>query len=108
MIRNLRSAYPRIYEVPFTSERKRMSTVHKFDNEYLIVSKGAVEVILDICNYELVKENRIIPLTETRKSAILSVSEGLASQGLRILAIAEGRSSKMPQNDEEVERGLIF
>ncbi|MGC8971176.1 MAG: calcium-translocating P-type ATPase, PMCA-type [bacterium] len=108
IIKSLRSSYPRIYEVPFTSERKRMSTVHKFDNEYLIISKGAVEVILDICNYELVKENRIIPLTETRKSAILSVSEGLASQGLRILAIAEGRRSKAPQNDEEVEKNLIF
>ncbi len=108
LIDNLRTSHPRIYEVPFTSERKRMSTVHKFGDDYLIVSKGAVEVILDICSYELVRENRIIPLTDARKSAILSVAEGLASQGLRILAIAEGRSSKAPNNDEEVERGLIF
>ncbi|MBC7319102.1 calcium-translocating P-type ATPase, PMCA-type [bacterium] len=108
MINDLRSAYPRVYEVPFTSERKRMSTVHKFNNEYLIVSKGAVEMILDICNYELVKENRIVPLMDTRKSAILSVAEGLASQGLRILAIAEGKSKKVPRTDEEVESGLTF
>ncbi|MCX7795002.1 MAG: calcium-translocating P-type ATPase, PMCA-type [bacterium] len=108
MINDLRSAYPRIYEVPFTSERKRMSTVHKFNDEYLIVSKGAVEVILDICNYELVKENRIVPITDTRRSAIIAVAEGLASQGLRILAIAEGKSKKVPQTDEEVESGLTF
>jgi Ca2+-transporting ATPase len=108
LIDTLRASHPRIYEVPFTSERKRMSTVHKFGDEYLIVSKGAVEVILDICTYELIKENRIVPLTDARKSAILSVAEGLASQGLRILAIAEGRTSKAPHSDEEVERGLIF
>lgn len=108
LIDTLRASHPRIYEVPFTSERKRMSTVHKFGDEYLIVSKGAVEVILDICTYELIKENRIVPLTDARKSAILSVAEGLASQGLRILAIAEGRTSKAPNSDEEVERGLIF
>lgn len=108
MITNLRSMYPRVHEVSFTSERKRMSTVHKFDNEYLIVSKGAVEVILDICNYELLRENRIVPMTDARKSAILSVAEGLASQGLRILAIAEGKSKKLPQTDEEIESGLVF
>lgn len=108
LIPNLRSMYPRVYEVPFTSERKRMSTVHRFNDEYLIVSKGAVEVILDICTYELVRENRVIPLTDARKSAILSVAEGLASQGLRILAIAEGKNKKLPQTDEEVESGLTF
>lgn len=108
MITNLRSMYPRVNEVSFTSERKRMSTVHKFDNEYLIVSKGAVEVILDICNYELLRENRIVSMTDARKSAILSVAEGLASQGLRILAIAEGKSKKLPQTDEEIESGLVF
>lgn len=108
VINKLRSNHPRVYEVPFTSERKRMSTVHKFDEKYLIVSKGAVEVIVDICNYELTKSNRITTLTETRKSAILSAAEGLASQGLRILAIAEGIVDKLLQSEEEVERNLIF
>lgn len=108
VISKFRTNHPRVYEVPFTSERKRMSTVHRFDDRYLIVSKGAVEVILDICTYELAKDNRIVPLTEARKSAILSVAEGLASQGLRILAIAEGRIDKLPSSDEEVEKDLLF
>lgn len=108
VINKLRTNHPRVYEVPFTSERKRMSTVHRFDEKYLIVSKGAVEVIVDICTYELVRDNRIVPLGETRKSAILSVAEGLASQGLRILAIAEGIVDKLPQSEEEVEKNLIF
>jgi len=108
VIDKFRTTNPRVYEVPFTSERKRMSTVHKFNDKYLIVSKGAVEVILDICTYELAKDNRIAPLTETRKSAILSVAEGLASQGLRILAIAEGRIDNPPHSDEEVEKNLLF
>ncbi len=108
VIDRFRTTNPRVYEVPFTSERKRMSTVHKFDDKYLVVSKGAVEIILDICTYELAKNNRIVPLTETRKSAILSVAEGLASQGLRILAIAEGRLDKLPRSDEEVEKNLLF
>lgn len=108
IINSFRSDYPRVYEVPFTSERKRMSTVHKFEDKYLIVSKGAAEVIIDICDYELAKNDKILPLSNTRRSAILSVAEGLASQGLRILAVAEGTVDKLPQSDEEVEKNLIF
>jgi Ca2+-transporting ATPase len=107
-IDQIRAQYPRVYEVPFTSEKKRMTTVHKTDSQYLIVSKGAVEVILDICKYELTKDNRVILLNPERISGIFSVSEGLASQGLRILAIAEGSSENPPSSDEEVEKELTF
>lgn len=104
----LRSQYPRIYEIPFTSEKKRMTTVHRTDSQYLIVSKGAIEVILDICKYELTKDNRVVPLSMERSSGILSVSEGLASQGLRILAIAEENLKNLPDSDDDIEKGLTF
>jgi len=107
-INNIRTQYPRVYEIPFTSEKKRMTTVHKADSQYLIVSKGAVEVILDICRYELTKDNRVVSLNPERISGILSVSEGLASQGLRILAIAEGNLKGLPNSDEEIEKDLTF
>jgi len=53
LVEDVRNKLPRVHEIPFTSETKRMTTVHQVDGRFLVVSKGAIEVILSLCNSEL-------------------------------------------------------
>ncbi|OGE38025.1 calcium-translocating P-type ATPase, PMCA-type [Candidatus Daviesbacteria bacterium RIFCSPLOWO2_01_FULL_39_12] len=76
--------YPRISEIPFSSQRKMMSVVVKNGQENLIVSKGATEIILEKCSN----------LTEQQKREILEKNDEMAKKALRVLAIAYGSSEK--------------
>ncbi|MEM4250227.1 MAG: cation-translocating P-type ATPase [Candidatus Bathyarchaeia archaeon] len=104
-------AYPRIGELPFSSERKRMSTVHsKPESEKRILfMKGAPEVVLEKCTF--IRENgRAEELTEGRRETILGVNEMMAAEALRVLGVAY---RELPENvidisEEVAERDLIF
>jgi Ca2+-transporting ATPase len=82
--------FPRIAEIPFTSERKRHTTVH-FDRENLgevhVFVKGAPEILLANCRH-LWENGKIVPLGEERRAAISRRNDALAAQALRTLAIA--------------------
>ncbi|WP_018963600.1 calcium-translocating P-type ATPase, PMCA-type [Coprothermobacter platensis] len=107
-VKNMREKFPRVYEIPFTSETKRMTTVHQFGDKLLIVSKGAIEVILSLCTKELVNGQEK-DLSMERKREILRHSEDLAAQGLRLLAFAQRMiEPPVPTNDKEIENGLTF
>lgn len=106
-VNTLRKNYPRIFEIPFTSETKRMSTVHRFENKYLIVSKGASEVLLDLCSKEFIDAKETI-LTEKRRKAILSKVEDFAKEGLRVLALAGKVSESELKEENQIEFGLTF
>jgi Ca2+-transporting ATPase len=84
-----RAKFPRVGEVPFTSERKRMSTEHEGPAGRVGYAKGAVGRILESCTQELVGD-AAVPLTETRRAAILAKTEELAAKALRVLAVATG------------------
>ena len=82
--------FPRIAEIPFTSERKRHTTVHADpDNagECSVLVKGAPEVLLPLCR-RLRQDGGIVPLDERGRAGILARNEDLAGQALRVLAIA--------------------
>ncbi len=82
--------FPRIGEIPFTSERKRHATVHvDHDNaaEVSVFVKGAPEVLLAKCRYHL-DGGKSVPLSDARRAELLQQNEKLASQALRTLAIA--------------------
>ena len=85
-----RARFERVGEVPFTSERKLMSTLHA-DHEgelgVAVVTKGAPDVLLARCTDERVG-GRVRPLTEARRSEILATVERLADLALRTLAVA--------------------
>jgi len=94
---------PRIGEVPFSSERKLMSTVHRDTEsakEMVVFSKGAPDIVLARCSRELVGEDTR-PLTPERRAEIERVNDALADQALRTLGVAVRR---MPR-DEGVEVG---
>jgi Ca2+-transporting ATPase len=111
----LEARLPRVAEVPFSSERKLMSTVHRdAEKDRLIVfAKGAPDVLLGRCSHEVVADDRRV-LTPARRAEILRANESLAGEALRTLGVAarwlpDGASAPAPGKvDERVEEDLVF
>jgi len=105
----LQQKYPRIGEVPFTSERKRMTTVHQtHGGELLAFMKGAPEVVLERSTHVLWNGEEK-QLTEAKKREILEINEKLAGDALRVLGLAYGKlPSTSKEFDESIENGLVF
>jgi P-type Ca2+ transporter type 2C len=104
----------RIGEVPFSSERKLMSTVHtdaERQERLLIFTKGAPEILLPSCSQELVGEEAR-PLTHERRVEILRTNEKLAGEALRTLGVALRWVPKDQLSrkdfDEDIEEQLVF
>ncbi len=80
----MKKYYKRVDEIPFSSERKKMTTIHKIDKEYIAYTKGAPEIILNDCNKIYINKT----LSKREKEKILETVHQLASKGLRVLAFA--------------------
>jgi Ca2+-transporting ATPase len=96
----LDARFPRIGEIPFTSETKRMTTLHTGG---LACSKGAVEIILNSCT-QLRTEDGIAPLDEASRAAILETARQMAGRALRVLGVA----TKAQTTLEAAEQEMIF
>jgi len=107
----LEKTYPRVREVPFTSERKRMTTVHKTPEGKLVAYvKGAPEVILERSS-SILRRGEPAELSEAERAAILETNERLASEALRVLGMAyKELPSKPVQEFQEdfFETDLVF
>jgi len=106
----LMEQYPRIGEVSFTSERKRMTTVHLTpEKEKVAFMKGAPEVVLERCSHVL-EDDREKKLTTAKRKKILEVNEQMASSALRVLAMAYRRlpAELNDFNEKTVEEGMAF
>ncbi len=107
-----RARFERVGEVPFSSERKLMSTVHtdlEGEPGVAVVTKGAPDVLLARCTEERLG-GRVRPLTEERRSTILTTVDQLADLALRTLAVAYRplpADERLP-HDESVERELVY
>jgi len=108
--KELEKNFSRIAEVPFTSERKRMTTVHSPPGgEHIAYMKGAPEIVLDRCSYILEDGEQKKMIAKKRKE-ILEINEKFASDALRVLAMAY---KKLPDtlnefNEKTVEDDLVF
>jgi P-type Ca2+ transporter type 2C len=107
---------PRIGEVPFSSERKLMSTLHRDAEQRdrgIVFTKGAPDVLLARCSRELVGEERR-PLTPERRQQILETNEALAGQALRTLGVAgrwlssDALAEHVAHPDDRLEQDLVF
>jgi Ca2+-transporting ATPase len=107
---------PRVGEVPFSSERKLMSTVHRdaqHGDRGIVFTKGAPDVLLTRCSRELVGHERR-PLTPERRAAILQANEALAGEALRTLGVAarwltaDALAEHAAHPDERLEQDLVF
>jgi Ca2+-transporting ATPase len=105
----VKEKYPRIKEFPFSSDRKRMTTIHRAeDGKIRAVVKGAPEVVLERCSYFL-NGDQIAPLDHTERSRILKVNEEMANDALRVLGISYRELSATDgYNEDRVEQDLVF
>jgi Ca2+-transporting ATPase len=104
--RKLELCMPRVEEIPFESERARMTTIHHGDEGVIAFTKGAPEQILPLCDEVMVEDGQK-PLD---RDDLLSVSDRMAGDGLRVLAIAMRRWPKLPDDlgPANVESGLTL
>ncbi len=102
----LRSANPRIFEVQFDSERKRMTTVHTVEGRKIAYTKGATESVLPLCSSSW--ENGLPTFMDERtRQDIAGLNDDMASRALRILAIAR-RDVTEEVLDDTIEQDLTF
>lgn len=91
-------------EIPFTSERKMMSTVNKHGKNYIMCTKGAPEIVLPLCT-RIMRRGRAARLTETEKREILEINHDMTNKALRVLAVAY---KEMDTKNKAKETELVF
>jgi Ca2+-transporting ATPase len=113
--------WPRIAEVPFTSERKRMTTVHEISQEYVpadlpwrnhpyvLLSKGAVDSLLEVSDRVYV-DNELVPLNTELRERILESNAELAGEGQRVLGVAFRfwEETHLPEDEDLLEADEVF
>jgi Ca2+-transporting ATPase len=103
-VEKLRSKHARIDEIPFSSERKMMSTLNAYDGKTIVMVKGAPEVILERSESILIN-GKIVPLSRELRSKVEEANNLFASSALRVLALA---FKERPGDKSEWEKNLTF
>lgn len=104
----LRRDMPRVGEIPFSSARKRMTTLHKTEDGWISVTKGAPDILLEKCAFCMEGSGQV-PFDSRRKSMTRMVNGEMAAQALRVVAVAFRQwSEKPPLTEEALERNLVF
>ena len=99
--------YLRVYEKPFDSSLKRMTTIHRLPSGgWRTIIKGAPDIIAALCD-SVNSSGKIIPMNETLRKKILNENDQLAAQAMRVIGVAYKDSSERPP-DAEPEQGLCF
>jgi len=99
--------FPRVYEIPFSSERKRMTTIHQVDKEIFAFSKGAPEVILGTCS-SIFRGGKIDSINENDRKEIIEIAYRMGENAMRVLGLAEKSFSAKNYKDESVEHDMVF
>ena len=103
----LEKSHQRIDEIPFDSDRKLMTTVNKYYNEYHVMTKGAIDNLLNMCSKTYIKGN-IVELTPDIKEEILAVSYGMSDDALRVLGAAYKPLATSHVEIDSLESDLIL
>ncbi|MGH2523811.1 MAG: cation-translocating P-type ATPase, partial [Anaerolineales bacterium] len=98
---DLDTQFPRVNEIPFTSETKRMTTLHTTPEDTVAYSKGAPEIILDSCARQLTERGEA-PLDAASKHQILETAQQMASEALRVLAVAAKSNARIENAEHEM------
>ena len=108
---DLKEQQPRIGELPFDSDRKLMTTVHRTAEGILQYTKGAPDCLLARCSAYFDGENEV-PMSDALREQILAANKGLADKALRVLAAAYRRHAAEPAQEdytsEKLEQSLVF
>lgn len=103
----LSKSMPRVGEIPFSSERKMMTTVHQSPGGRLVCTKGALEMVLDSCS-RIEMQGRVRDLLMDDRERVLDVNRQMAAGGLRVLSMAYKSLAGDSWTPEEVEREMVF
>ncbi len=103
----LEEKFPRINEVPFDSERKRKSTVHRTSEGIVMYTKGAPDVVLNLCSKVNIN-GKVLPLTDDTLTTVNKTIQRFSSQALRVLAFAYKPMISDKHVDKSDEKELIF
>ncbi len=106
-IETLLKTREKLFEIPFSSARKRMTVVLKTENGCRVITKGAPDLLLSRCTSALVN-GKAVSMTPVIKSRILEQNTEMAADALRVLAVAEKNTESVPQNEDAAENGLCF
>ena len=101
--------YPRIAEIPFDSERKMMTTIHKVGGKYRIITKGAPDVLLSKCTkYDV--NNSVQTMNFSVKNRIEQENKYMADKALRVIAVSYADIDYLPSKitTETIENNLVF
>ncbi len=124
----LTRSYPRIEEIPFDSERKRMVTIHNIEQPtqddvspflsndrqawYVVTSKGAPDVILDRCTHYQAINDEVKPLDDEQRRRILEANDNMTGEALRVLSVAYKVIDDLDKDEnglpDDIENELIF
>jgi len=123
----LATRYPRVQEIPFDSDRKRMTTIHQVVDPlsadlspfheahehkgwHVVAVKGAPDVVLELCKQYQTVDDATAPLNENMRARILEANDQMAQDALRVIAVAYRISKDVPQTltPEHVEQDLVF
>ncbi|MGB8374947.1 MAG: cation-transporting P-type ATPase [Salegentibacter sp.] len=96
-LHEMRRKFPRLHEVPFDAEHKRMLTLHKNGGKYLVCVKGALESLLDCCN-SILSDGEMKPFED--KEFWHKKAGEIAAEGMRILAYAVRETDSEPKKEE--------
>src|SRR5699024_3445655 len=99
--------HPRIHEIPFDSDRKMMSTVHKEEDQGIVYVKGALERLLPRLSHKEIN-GQVVPLTDADRLHIQEKAQHMSEQALRVLAVAYKQVDFSSVNPNQLERNLIF
>ena len=100
--------YERITDIPFSSERKLMTTIHKKEDGYRIITKGAPDVLINKCNRYYFNGTEL-NLDNNNKNKIKIINEEMAQKALRILAVGYKDVKELPEQlDVNIENNLTF
>ncbi|MFH1663555.1 MAG: calcium-translocating P-type ATPase, SERCA-type, partial [archaeon] len=97
----LEEIYPRIGEIPFSSERKLMTSIHSFKGKKISFSKGAPDIVLELCT-KIFENGSIRAITFADKEKIKAINEEMAEKTMRVLGFA------FKDQDTEKEDRMIF
>ena len=97
----------RIGDIPFDSKRKLMTTIHKENNKYRIITKGATDVLINKCN-RIYVNGKIEELTLSKKEMVLRKNKDMARKALRVIAVSFKDMAYVPDNNKIIEQDLVF
>lgn len=100
----LEKEYPRVGEIPFDSERKRMTTVHSIAGGFLVAVKGGFDELLEKCD-RIFEDGAVRPLTDADRKRLERANVKMAENALRVLCMA---CKEVASEEECTESGLAF